>query len=69
MDAGTRALTVEDILKLERIDGVFTKTVDVSPSRQQLAVVVMQGYADLDHAALPFLVGRDLAQTSHFLSK
>lgn len=62
MDAGTRALTVEDILKLERIDGVFTKTVDVSPSRQQLAVVVTQGHADLDHAALPFLLGRDLGR-------
>lgn len=62
MDATTRALTIEDILALERFDGIFTPAVDLSPCQGQLAVTVIRGCADRHHTAIPFLVGMDLGR-------
>jgi pimeloyl-ACP methyl ester carboxylesterase len=62
MDVTPRAITIEDILALERFDGIFTPAVDLSLCKSQLAAVVIRGCADRDHTAIPFLVGMDLGR-------
>jgi Tol biopolymer transport system component len=62
MDVTTRALAIEDILALERFDGIFTPAVDLSPCKSQLAAAVIRGCANREHTAIPFLVGMDLGR-------
>lgn len=62
MDVVIRSLTLEDILALKHLDGIWATAVDLNPAGDQLAVVLNQGLGERHVATVPFLMGMDHGQ-------